>query len=84
MPKIFKEVATTVVQLSEKDAPEEQIISELSKKTSELLNLLNKLATVDAPNGKMITIEVLKAGNFSPAVENFLFNFAIAENMMML
>lgn len=84
VPKMFKEVATSVVQAAEKDTPEQEIVAELSKKTEQLLNQLKKLATVEAPNGKMITVETLKAENFSPAVENFLFNFALAENMMML
>ncbi|EFN66542.1 Protein FAM45B [Camponotus floridanus] len=86
MTKTHKEIALFMVQLCEnQNYTEAQIISEISDKTKDLLNQLISLATVQAPDGrKMISIEIFKEKNFAPAVESFLINLAIAENLFML
>ncbi|XP_066589849.1 putative DENN domain-containing protein 10 B [Prorops nasuta] len=86
MTKTHKEIALFMVQLSENQSySEAQIISEISEKTRDLLNQLTSLATVERPNEKkMISIEMLKARNLPPAVENFLINLAIAEELFLL
>lgn len=82
MTKIYKDLGASVVELAETNAKEEDVSSELSQKTADLLKQLKSLAS-KTPNG-MITLEVLKEQNYSSAVENFLFHFAVAEDMMML
>jgi hypothetical protein len=43
------------------------------------------LATVITPEGKhMVSIETLRERNLPQALDNFLFNLAVAENIMML
>lgn len=86
MTKTHKEIALFMVQLSEnQNYTEAQIISEISDKTQDLLNQLTSLATVQASDGrKMISIEIFREKNLAPAVESFLINLAIAENLFML
>ncbi|CAL1685610.1 unnamed protein product [Lasius platythorax] len=86
MTKTHKEIALFMVQLSEnQNYTEAQIISEISDKTQDLLNQLTSLATVQAPDGrKMISIEIFREKNLAPAIESFLINLAIAENLFML
>lgn len=86
MTKTHKEIALFMVQLCENpNYTEAQIISEISDKTHDLLNQLISLATVQAPDGrKMISVEIFREKNLVPAVENFLINLAIAENLFML
>lgn len=86
MTKTHKEIALFMVQLGENQSlTEAQIISEISDKTQDLLNQLKSLATVTTPESrKMVFIETFKEKNFAPAVENFLINLAIAENLIML
>lgn len=86
MTKTHKEIALFMVQLCEnQNYTEAQIISEISDKTQDLLNQLTSLATVQAPDGKkMISVEIFREKNLAPAVESFLINLAIAENLFML
>lgn len=43
------------------------------------------LATVSTPEGKhMVSIETLRDKNLPQALDSFLFNLAVAENIMML
>lgn len=86
MTKTHKEIALFMVQLCEnQNYTEAQIISEISDKTKDLLNQLTSLATVQAPDGKrMISVEIFREKNLAPAVESFLINLAIAENIFML
>ncbi|KAL6263311.1 hypothetical protein P5V15_006109 [Pogonomyrmex californicus] len=86
MTKTHKEIALFMIQLCEnQNYTEAQIISEISDKTQDLLNQLTSLATVQAPDGKrMISIEIFREKNLAPAVESFLINLAIAENLFML
>ncbi|XP_014483040.1 PREDICTED: protein FAM45A-like [Dinoponera quadriceps] len=86
MTKTHKEIALFMVQLCEnQNYTEAQIISEISDKTQDLLNQLTLLATVQAPDGKkMISVEIFKEKNLAPAVESFLINLAVAENLFML
>ncbi|XP_012289016.1 putative protein FAM45B [Orussus abietinus] len=85
MTKTHKEIALFMVQLCEKQCTESQIISEIAEKTQILLEQLKSLATIHTPEGrKMVSIEIFKERNLAPAVENFLINLAIAENLFML
>lgn len=86
MTKTHKEIALFMVQLCEnQNYTEAQIISEISDKTQDLLNQLTLLATVQAPDGKrMISVEIFREKNLAPAVESFLINLAIAENLFVL
>ncbi|KAL6430300.1 hypothetical protein ACFW04_007783 [Cataglyphis niger] len=86
MTKTHKEIALFMIQLCEnQNYTEAQIISEISDKTKDLLNQLTSLATVQAPDGKkMISVEIFREKNLAPAVESFLINLAIAENIFML
>ncbi|XP_015606707.1 putative protein FAM45B [Cephus cinctus] len=86
MTKTHKEIALFMVQLCENQSySEAQIISEIADKTQDLLNQLRSLATVETPEGqKMVSVETFKERNLAPAVENFLINLAVAENLFML
>lgn len=86
MTKTHKEIALFMVQLCEnQNYTEAQIISEINDKTQDLLNQLTSLATVQTPDGrKMISVEIFREKNLAPAVESFLINLAIAENLFML
>lgn len=87
MTKTHKEIALFMVQLCENHSyTEAQIISEISDKTQDLLNQLKSLATAQGPNAtqKMISIQTFKEKNLPPAVENFLINLAISEDLFML
>ncbi|XP_046383798.1 DENN domain-containing protein 10-like [Ischnura elegans] len=86
MTKTHKEIALFMMQLSENPSiSEQQVVREIAGKTGDLLAHLKSLATVSTSDGKpMVCIETLREKNLPPALENFLFNLAIAENMMML
>lgn len=86
MTKTHKEIALFMIQLSENQSYiETQIISEINDKTQDLLNQLKSLAVVQGPDGrKMVSAQSLKEKNLPPAVENFLINLAIAENLFLL
>ncbi|KAJ9585821.1 hypothetical protein L9F63_020523 [Diploptera punctata] len=86
MTKTHKDIAVFMVQLVENDSLSEQhVVREIADKTRELLNHLKSLATVSTPEGKhMVSIEILRERNLPQALDNFLFNLAVAENMMML
>ncbi|XP_015518994.2 putative DENN domain-containing protein 10 B [Neodiprion lecontei] len=86
MTKTHKEIALFMVQLGDNPSYSEvQITSEISDKTQDLLNQLKSLASLTTPEGrKMVSIETFKEKNLAPAVENFLINLAIAENLIML
>jgi hypothetical protein len=51
-----------------------------------MINISNRnLATVKTEEGKsMVTLESLRAKNLPHAMENFLLNLAVAEEVMML
>ncbi|XP_053971052.1 DENN domain-containing protein 10-like isoform X2 [Hylaeus anthracinus] len=86
MTKTHKEIALFMVQLCENQTyTETQIISEINDKTQDLLNQLTSLALVQGPDGrKMVSAQTLKEKNLPPAVENFLINLAVAENLFLL
>ncbi|KAG8222582.1 hypothetical protein J437_LFUL010425 [Ladona fulva] len=86
MTKTHKEIALFMMQLAENTTiSEQQVVHEIAKKTGDLLAHLRSLATVNTSDGKpMVCIETLRERALPPALENFLFNLAIAENMMML
>ncbi|XP_033340777.2 DENN domain-containing protein 10 [Megalopta genalis] len=86
MTKTHKEIALFMVQLCENQTyTEAQIISEINDKTQDLLNQLTSLAIVQGPDGrKMVSAQMLKEKNLPPAVENFLINLAVVENLFLL
>ncbi|KZC04816.1 PREDICTED: protein FAM45A-like [Dufourea novaeangliae] len=86
MTKTHKEIALFMVQLSENQTyTEAQIISEINDKTQDLLNQLTSLAVVQGPDGrKMVSAQTLKEKNLPFAVENFLINLAVAENLFLV
>lgn len=86
MTKTHKEIALFMVQLCENQTySEAQIISEINDKTQDLLSQLTSLAVIQGSDGrKMVSAQTLKEKNLPPAVENFLINLAIAENMFLL
>ncbi|XP_011501316.1 PREDICTED: protein FAM45A-like [Ceratosolen solmsi marchali] len=86
MTKTHKEIALFMVQLCENQSlTEVQIISEIADKTQDLLNQLITLATVETPEGaKKVPIQSIKEKNLATAVENFLINLAIAENLLIM
>ncbi|XP_050574871.1 DENN domain-containing protein 10-like isoform X1 [Bombus affinis] len=86
MTKTHKEIALFMIQLSENQSyVESQIISEINDKTQDLLNQLKSLAVVQGPDGrKMVSAQTLKEKNLPSAVENFLINLAVAENLFLL
>ena len=86
MTKTHKEIALFMVQLSENQTlTETQVISEIADKTQDLLNQLTTLATVETPEGdKKVPIQSIKEKNLATAVENFLINLAVAENLLIM
>ncbi|KAK0161602.1 hypothetical protein PV327_010057 [Microctonus hyperodae] len=87
MTKTHKEIALFIVQLCDNNlTTEPQIISEIAEKTQELLNQLKTLTTIrDNDNSDKIKfcIKKLRECKLSPAVESFLINLAVAENLIM-
>ncbi|XP_060068209.1 DENN domain-containing protein 10-like [Ylistrum balloti] len=85
MGKLHKDTAAFMVQCAEsEELSEEDIVKEIAKKTSELLNNLKSLA-VEGEDGKLsITLETLRARKMNPATENFLFSLAACEGLVKL
>lgn len=78
-------IANFFVKMAENsEISEEDVINEISKKTEELFAELKSLAKVRADDKYMITVEDLRSKKFNSNLENFLFNYAVAENMMIL
>ncbi|XP_034255662.1 DENN domain-containing protein 10-like [Thrips palmi] len=86
MTKTHKEIAVQLVQLAAReDATESQIVKEVSDRTSDLINHLKSLSSVtDADGRAMVSVEELRKRGFAAPLENFLFNLAVAENMIIL
>ncbi|XP_054266790.1 putative DENN domain-containing protein 10 B isoform X2 [Macrosteles quadrilineatus] len=84
MTKAHKEIALFLVQLADREGiTEAQIVREVADKTQDLLSHLRSLAT-ESTNGenKAVSMESLRVKKFSPAVENFLLQLALAENLL--
>lgn len=86
MTKAHKEIALFMVQLCENDDDgRASIITEIAEKTQELRNQLKNLATQESPEGKKsLTVENIRERDLPPAVENFLINLGVAENLFVL
>lgn len=84
MTKTHKEIALFMVQLSENQSlSESQVISDIADKTKDLMNQVISLASYVTPSGKTsISISSIKEKKLSSAVENFLINLAVAENLV--
>lgn len=86
MTKMHKEIAMLMVELS-KDTQTTDIEIEmaLSEKTNDILVQLKTLGTIETENSeKMISLDNLRSKKLNINLENFLFNLALAENIMML
>ncbi|XP_018579887.1 protein FAM45A [Anoplophora glabripennis] len=83
MAKIHKDIALFLVQLSESDLSEIKVIEQIQNKTKDVVQQLYSIA-VSRDNKKMVTMNDLKSKKYSPPLENFLFNMAVAENIMIL
>lgn len=84
MSKIHKDIALFMVRLAEDVAvSDEEAIEEIASRTSDLLNSLKSLCT-ERNGRRVVTLELLKEKKLAPALETFLFNLAIAENMVAL
>lgn len=82
MSKTHKDIAIFMVHCAEdEELNNHQVIQEISNKTMELLSHLRSLAAGDG-NEAFLTLETLKEHRLAPALENFLFNLAIAENLI--
>jgi len=80
MSKAHKEIALFMVRLAEDDSlTDQQVIKEISDKTKELLNMLESLRS----EGR-VTMEAIRTKKFALALENFLYNIALAEGMIKL
>ncbi|CAB3365909.1 Hypothetical predicted protein [Cloeon dipterum] len=86
MTRTHKEIAFFLVQLSQNESlSEQQLVTAVSAKTNDLLEQLRVLATTTTSEGKsVVTLESLRQNNFPHTMENFLFNLAVAEDIMML
>ncbi|KAE8748327.1 hypothetical protein FOCC_FOCC004963 [Frankliniella occidentalis] len=86
MTKTHKEIAVQLVQLAARDdVVESQIVKEVADRTSDLLNNLRSLSNVTDSEGRaMVSVEELRKRGFAAPLENFLFNLAVAENMIIL
>lgn len=83
MAKVHKDIAHFLVELSESDLNETKVIEQIQNKTDDVIKQLYSIAT-SRDNKKMITINDLKSKKYGLPLENFLFNLAVAENIMML
>lgn len=84
MTKTHKEIAIFMVQLCENSYTEAQVVSEIADKTQDLLNQLTTLASAEGPNQKkMVSAQTIREKILAPAVETFLINLAVAENLFL-
>lgn len=82
MSKTHKEIALFMVHLAEDlAATDQQVIQDIANKTQDVLNSLKSFASDDT---NVLSLEALKERRLAPALENFLANLAIAENMLNL
>jgi len=81
MSKTHKDVALFMVRCAEDDElSDQQVVKDIATKTAELIVQLKSLA---GGNGdECLTLEKLKEHKLAPALENFLFNLAVAENLI--
>ncbi|XP_019849424.1 PREDICTED: protein FAM45A-like [Amphimedon queenslandica] len=81
MTKLHKDIAMKLMDsVNNEDTTDQAIIKELSTKTKDLINNLQKLTGDD---GK-ISLETLRARKMTPATENFLFSLAAVEGLAQL
>lgn len=84
MSKTHKDIAIFMVHCAEDDElNDQQVIQEITNKTTELLSHLRSLASGNGSEA-LLTLEKIKEHKLAAALENFLFNLAIAENLIQL
>lgn len=86
--KTQKDLAKFLVKLSENELTETQVFHEIAEKTENIIRFVKNLGSLALPTSsgtqiKMVTMDDLKNKNYSPALENFYFHLAVAENIMM-
>ncbi|XP_048584913.1 DENN domain-containing protein 10 isoform X3 [Nematostella vectensis] len=84
MGKVHKDIAMFMVEASKNEEMSDQaFIKELTNKTKDLVNNLQKLG-VDTEDGKppKITLDGLRQRKLTAIMENFLFNLAAAEGLV--
>lgn len=81
MTKWHKEIALLLT-----NAENTEKMTDLYTKTSNLLSNLKSFAEASPTEEgqSMVTLDALRAKKLPAAMENFLFNLAVAENIMML
>lgn len=86
MTKAHKEIALFMVQLCENDDESKgSVINEIAEKTQDLLSQLKTMATLETEEGKKIlSIKSIRERDLPPAVENFLINLGMAEDLFPL
>eukprot|EP00057_Strongylocentrotus_purpuratus_P030890 XP_782995.1 PREDICTED: protein FAM45A [Strongylocentrotus purpuratus] len=83
MSRTHKDIAQLMVKCASDDAMSDlQVIKEISKKTSELINNLKSLS--ENEDDPKITLERLKGRKLPPATEGFLFGIAAAEGLVQM
>lgn len=91
MTKTHKDVAITLVRVAENDsATNEDIIYEITKKTTDLRNWLLSIANEQTDSSspgkvaKLISKDKLKQKLLSPNLESFYWNLAVAEGIAVI
>lgn len=86
LTKFHKEFAKQLnLMANTKEVTEQEVLNEINKKTEEVYLQLKSLTTINTTDNKcMITLEELRSKKFNSNLENFLFNYALAENMLIL
>jgi len=84
MGKLHKEIAVSLVEAAnDEDVANQQVVKLLASKTKDIITNLKSLAGEQEDGSEpKITIETIKSRNFSTSMQNFLFNLALAENLV--
>lgn len=84
MGKLHKEIAVALVEGgNDESIPDQQIVKMLAGKTKDIISNLKSLAeSGEGESEANLTIEAIQSRNFSMAMQSFLFNLALAENLV--
>ncbi|XP_014281545.1 DENN domain-containing protein 10 [Halyomorpha halys] len=84
MTKIQKDVALFLVQLSESDLSEEDLIKKIGEKTHEIIDNMKSMTSTRDDGREVLYISRLKENDVNPAMMTFLIQLATAENILVL